>query len=71
MDRLNSQGIPRQKLLWTLGQSRLVKKAVKEDSCLLCRADRVNEAALCELCYSQLNDDELRAVDKWLSGVGP
>jgi hypothetical protein len=71
VDRLNSQGIPRKKLLWTLGQELIVKKAIKADSCLLCRANKVNEAGLCELCYSQLDDEELKAVDKWLSGVGP
>ena len=71
MDRLNSQGIPRRKLIWTLAQEKIVKRAIQTDSCLLCRNERVNEAGLCEICTSQLNDEELKAVDKWLSGVGP
>ncbi len=71
MDRVNSQGIPRQRLIWTLKQPKIVKKAIKEDSCLLCRAPRVNDAALCEVCYALLGDDELKATECWLSGVGP
>jgi hypothetical protein len=57
--------------VWTLSQRRLVNKAIKEDACLLCRTGGVNEAALCDACYALLNDDELRAAERWLSGVGP
>lgn len=71
MDRLNSQGIPRQQLLWTLGQRRHVLKALKEDACLLCRKGGLNEAGLCDMCYALLNDNELSAAERWLSGVGP
>lgn len=71
MDRVNSQGIPRQRLIWTLAQVKIVKKAIKEDSCLLCRAKGVNDAALCEVCYALLDEAEFKAADCWLSGVGP
>ena len=71
MDRVNSQGIPRKQLLWTLTQHRHVLKAVKEDACLLCRTKGVNEAGLCDTCYALLNDEEIRLAEKWMSGVGP
>ena len=41
------------------------------DSCLLCRNPRVNEAALCEVCWAMLDDDELKLALRWLSGEGP
>jgi hypothetical protein len=71
VERVNSQGIPRRQLLWALKQPRHVKKAIKEDACLLCRANGVNEAALCDTCYALLNEPELSAAERWLSGVGP
>ncbi len=48
-----------------------MKKAIKEDACLLCRTNKVNEAALCDTCYSLLDDEELKLAEKWLGGVGP
>ena len=45
--------------------------ARKADACLLCKNPRVNEAALCEVCYSALDDDELRLATRWLAGLGP
>ena len=71
MDRLNTQGIPRRQLAWALTQPRHVKKAVKEDACLLCRAKSVNESGLCDACYALLTEEELRTAERWLSGVGP
>ncbi len=71
MDRVNSQGIPRKQLLWTLSQPRHVKKAIREDACLLCRTRGVNEAALCDTCYALLDEEELKSAERWLSGVGP
>ena len=71
MDRVNAQGIQRHQLTWTLTQKRLVKKARRENACLLCRAKGVNEAALCDLCHALLNDEELRLAERWLAGVGP
>jgi len=71
VDRVNSHGIPRHQLLWSLGQVKHVNKARREDSCLLCCTKRVNEAGLCDVCYALLDDEELKAAEKWLSGVGP
>lgn len=71
MDRVNSQGIPRKQLTWVLTQPRHVKKAIRENACLLCRSNGVNEAGLCDMCYALLTDEELRLAEKWLGGVGP
>jgi hypothetical protein len=70
-DRLNSEGIRRDQLVWVLTQRHIVLKARKVNSCLLCRRVGVNEAALCEVCHALLNDDEFRVASKWISGEGP
>ena len=71
MDRVNSKGIPRQQLEWTLTQKRYVNKALREDACLLCRSRGVNEAGLCDTCYALLDDNELKLAERWLGGIGP
>lgn len=58
-------------LEWTLKQRRHVNKAIKENACLLCRAQNVNEAGLCDTCYALLDDKELKVAERWLAGVGP
>ena len=71
MERLNSEGILRSDLAFALGSRKIVRDARKMDSCLLCRRKNVNEAALCDVCYSMLEGDELMLALKWLTGVGP
>lgn len=71
VERLNPEGIPRQDLKWVLTQERLVREARKIDSCLMCKADRINEAALCQVCWALLDDDELRSAQRWTMGVAP
>ncbi len=70
-DRVNSEGIPRHRLLFALTDRRSVMTARRIDSCMLCRDSGVNEAALCSKCWSQLNDEELVAGLRWLTGAGP
>ena len=71
MDRINATGLRREQLVWALTQNRLVSAARKEDSCLLCRSQRVNEAGVCVVCFSMLTDDELKLARRWLAGTGP
>lgn len=71
MDRLHPEGIPRDQLIWVLTQSRLVRTAVRLDTCLLCCNHRVNEAGLCDICYCLLNDAELVLAERWLAGATP
>lgn len=69
--RINSTGLHREDLLWALQQENLVMKARQRDSCLLCRASRVNEAGVCRTCHALLRDEELRIVERWMSGNAP
>ena len=71
MDRLNSEGIPRSQLLYALGNRKMVEFARQTNACLLCCRKGVNEAGLCQWCYSALDAPELQAAVKWTSGVGP
>jgi hypothetical protein len=71
MSRINSEGIPREDLLFALRTPRMVSEARRIDSCLLCRNRRVNEAGLCDVCYTMLDGEEFRLVGRWLSGEGP
>lgn len=71
MERLNSEGYPRDRLPWVLTQARFVLEARRIDACLLCRAHRVNEAGLCNACHAALTDAELRLVERWMNGTGP
>lgn len=71
MARINSTGIKRSELLWALGNPALVRDARERDSCLLCRGSRVNEAGLCNVCTTSLNDAESRMVEKWMAGGSP
>lgn len=68
-ERVNSTGLPRKDLLWALEQPRMVKLARQTDSCLLCRESRVNEAGLCRICYSLLDDREIALARRWLQGL--
>jgi hypothetical protein len=54
-----------------LRNRRQVVAARKINSCLLCRRIGVNEAGLCDFCYSMLDGDELLLAVRWLQGVGP
>jgi len=72
VERLNSEGISRDQLRYVLTQRRLVQTARRIDSCLLCRRSGVNEAGLCDVCYSLLDDPEEQAIaHRWLTGEGP
>lgn len=71
MERLNGEGIPRSQLAWALTQAHLVRSAIKIDSCLLCRAERVNEAGLCNLCYTLLQPNEQVLAERWFIGMAP
>ncbi|RYG47101.1 hypothetical protein EON79_08275 [bacterium] len=71
MERFNSEGIRRDELLLALKTLRTVQIARRFDTCMLCRRHRVNEAGLCDVCYSQLEGEEARLAEKWLSGIGP
>lgn len=71
MDRLNSEGLPRDQLKLALKDRAVVEKHRKLDRCLLCCAPNVNEAALCHVCWSLLDDEELKLAQRWLIGVGP
>ena len=71
MDRLNSEGIPRHRLAIALKDRRQVMEARRFDFCMLCRRHRVNEAGLCDVCYSALDGEEFQLAASWLSGVGP
>ncbi len=71
MDRINAQGLPRDQLLFALTQRRIVRQARKEDACLLCRQERVNEAGLCEYCIAILDEDEMKLAERWMNGSGP
>jgi hypothetical protein len=72
LDRLNTEGLAREKLMYALQhRADWVRVARRMDRCLLCCAGRVNEAGLCDLCYGQLNDAELRLAESWLAGRMP
>jgi hypothetical protein len=71
VERYNSEGIPRDKLVVALRDRRLVAEARRVGFCILCRRSPVNEAGLCEICYSGLDGEELRLATTWTSGAGP
>jgi hypothetical protein len=71
VERLNSEGIPRHQLTLFLRDRKQVATARRIDRCLLCRRERVNDAGLCDVCYSMLDGDELRLAGRWLTGEGP
>ncbi len=71
MERWNSEAIPRDQLRWALSNAEVIRKARRVGRCLLCRRDEVNEAALCQVCWALLSDEELAAASRWLIGVAP
>jgi hypothetical protein len=71
VSRLNSEGIRRGDLCFALTQPKMVGDARRIGSCLLCRNGPVNEAGLCDICFSLLSDEEYRLANKWLTGEGP
>lgn len=68
-DRVNSTGLMRKDLVWALEQARVVKQARQNDACLLCREQGVNEAGLCRVCFSLLDDKELALARRWTQGI--
>lgn len=70
MDRINSEGIPRHLLAIMLKEPDVVRVAVKQDACLLCRNGKVNEAGLCQVCFTMLTDEEIKLAEAWTSGRG-
>lgn len=70
-NRWNSEGMPRHEILWALSQPRIVKKAIRESSCLICCNSKINEAGLCDICWATLDDQELNIATKWVAGSGP
>ena len=71
MERVNSEGIPRHDLAHYLRDRKSVIGARRIDTCMLCRRHKVNEAGLCDYCYSALDGEEARLAAVWLSGQGP
>ena len=71
MDRLNEEGIPRDRLVWALKRADLVRDARRRNRCLVCARGRVNESGLCEGCYSNLSTEELGLAERWLGGALP
>ncbi|MES1228236.1 MAG: hypothetical protein ABUL72_06155, partial [Armatimonadota bacterium] len=71
MDRLNEEGIPRDRLAWALTRADYVREARRHNRCLLCSRKNVNEAGLCEGCYSMLSSPELALAERWLGGALP
>lgn len=71
MSRLNSEGIPRNELMYALQTRKIVIFARQTDSCLLCCRNNVNEAGLCLMCYSTLDTPEIQLAVRWMTGVGP
>jgi len=71
MDRINGEGIRRQDLKWALTQPRLVADARRIDRCLICRRTEPNESGLCIVCWSSLDDEELRLAQRWTVGIAP
>ncbi len=69
--RINGTGLKREDLAWALGRPDYVAQARKNNFCLLCREPHVNEAGLCKVCYSLLEDHELKLATQWLSGLRP
>lgn len=69
--RVNSEGIRREELPYYLTRADLIARARASDACLLCRRPRVNEAALCMVCWSSLDEDELKLATRWTSGIAP
>lgn len=70
-DRFNREGVPRADLLLALRAPKIVRTAVETDTCLLCCARKVNEAGLCQMCMPLVSDEELRVIERWMTGVGP
>jgi hypothetical protein len=71
MERWNAEAIPRNELAWALGRSDIVRTARRIDSCLLCRAPEVNEAALCPACWAILDEPEIGIAQEWMTGARP
>ncbi len=71
LERLNSEGILRSELRHALNAPERVKAARRIDACLLCRRPRVNEAGICDVCYSGLEGEDARLANRWLTGQGP
>lgn len=46
-------------------------EARRIDACMLCRRPHVNEAGLCDVCYSSLEGEELDMVTAWMRGSEP
>jgi hypothetical protein len=71
VERVNSEGIPREQLIYALTQPKMVAHARRRNGCLLCRAKGVNEAGLCASCIPFLSREELKLMERWMAGVGP
>jgi hypothetical protein len=69
--RWNPEGIRRDQLIWALTQAHIVPEYVKIDACMLCRANRVNDAGLCRMCYALLDGAEIKVAVRWMNGVAP
>ncbi len=68
--RFNSESVAREDLEWALKTEDMVKRAVANDKCLLCRGSRVNSAGLCEGCSANLTDKEYEAAKRWIERFG-
>lgn len=71
MERLNSEGVPLRLTLLTLQTPHLVRDARNKDRCFLCQRPKVNQAGLCDYCYSQLDGEELRVATQYMDGIRP
>lgn len=69
MRRLNSEGLDRNHLIDALGREWAVRRAIRMNSCLLCRNSPVTSAGLCEGCLANLTDEEVEAARPWIEGT--
>jgi len=71
MARLNSEGIWREDLLLTLRTPHLIEDARRKKRCFVCQRTSINRAGLCDVCYSQLDGEELREANRYIDGLNP
>lgn len=71
LERLNSEGLLRDELAFTLTVPNRVAAARRRDACLLCRRPNVNEAGLCDVCMSGLEGRDYTLAHRWTTGQGP
>lgn len=71
MERWNPEAFAKGDLSWVLKRSDIVLERRRRGTCLLCAGRPINEAALCDVCMTMLNREELGLVETWTAGVLP